>query len=41
MAQEDLSYNSTADYWRSIIEPIANKTTTEIGNHETDSSKKL
>lgn len=37
----DLSYHSTAECWLIIIEPIANKTMIAIGNHETDSSKKL
>ena len=41
LALGDLSYNSTANCWLDIIEPIADKTKIAIGNHETDSTKKL
>jgi hypothetical protein len=41
LALGDLSYNSTAKCWLDIIEPIADKTKIAIGNHETDSTKKL
>src|ERR687898_1182338 len=41
LALGDLSYNKTAQCWLDIINPIANKTKIVIGNHETDSTKKL
>ncbi|HEY3527110.1 MAG TPA: metallophosphoesterase, partial [Nitrososphaeraceae archaeon] len=41
LALGDLSYNSTAKCWLEIIGPIADKTKIAIGNHETDSTKKL
>ena len=41
LALGDLSYNSTAKCWLGIIDPIADKTKIAIGNHETDSTKKL
>lgn len=41
LALGDLSYNSSAKCWLEMIEPIANKTKIAIGNHETDSIKKL
>ena len=41
LALGDLSYNKTAQCWLDIINPIADKTKIVIGNHETDSTKKL
>ena len=41
LALGDLSYNSSAQCWLNIIDLIANKTMIAIGNHETDSPKKL
>ena len=41
LALGDLSYNNTAQCWLDIIEPIADKTKIAIGNHETESTKKL
>lgn len=41
LALGDLSYNSSAQCWLNIIDPIAEKTKIVIGNHEVDSTKKL
>jgi hypothetical protein len=41
LALGDLSYNSSAQCWLDIIDPIADKTMITIGNHEVDSPKKL
>ena len=41
LALGDLSYDSGAKCWFKIIKPIAEKTKIAIGNHETESSKKL
>ena len=41
LALGDLSYDSGAKCWIKIIKPIAEKTKIAIGNHETESSKKL
>ena len=41
LALGDLSYDSGAKCWLKIIKPIAEKTKIAIGNHETESSKKL
>ena len=41
LALGDLSYNSSAQCWLNIIDPIAEKTKIAIGNHEVDSTKKL
>jgi Calcineurin-like phosphoesterase len=41
LALGDLSYNKTAQCWLDIINPVADKTKIVIGNHETDSTKKL
>jgi Calcineurin-like phosphoesterase len=41
LALGDLSYNSSAQCWLDIIDPIAEKTKIAIGNHEVDSTKKL
>ncbi|HEU4483719.1 MAG TPA: purple acid phosphatase [Nitrososphaeraceae archaeon] len=41
LALGDLSYDNSAKCWLEIITPIANKTMIAIGNHETDSTKKL
>jgi predicted MPP superfamily phosphohydrolase len=41
LALGDLSYNSSAQCWLDIIEPMADKTKIVFGNHETDSTKKL
>ena len=41
LALGDLSYNSSAQCWLNIIDPVADKTKIVIGNHETDSTKKL
>src|SRR5215204_7491672 len=41
LALGDLSYDSSAKCWLKIIKPIAEKTKITIGNHESESSKKL
>lgn len=41
LALGDLSYDSSAKCWFKIIEPIADRTKIAMGNHESESSKKL
>ena len=41
LALGDLSYDNSAKCWLKIIKPIEEKTKIVIGNHETESSKKL
>jgi hypothetical protein len=41
LALGDLSYGSSAKCWLEIIEPIADITKIAMGNHESESSKKL
>lgn len=41
LALGDLSYDNSAKCWLEIIEPIADRTKIALGNHESESSKKL
>ncbi len=41
LALGDLSYNGKAKCWLELIEPIADRTKIALGNHESESSKKL
>ena len=41
LALGDLSYDNSAECWFELIEPIRDKTKIALGNHESESSKKL
>ena len=41
LALGDLSYENSANCWIEVIEPIADRTKIALGNHESESSKKL
>ena len=41
LALGDLSYDNSAKCWIEVIEPIADRTKIALGNHESESSKKM